>query len=63
MSNQTVLQPGSWWRHRASGTVEQMVFTEYLPGQSPRVGLRDPEVGSPRVLSVDELLSDAYERA
>lgn len=62
MSSQSV-QPGSWWRHLASGTVEQMVFTEYLPGQPPMIGLRDPEADRSRVLSVDELLSDAYEPA
>lgn len=62
MSSQTVA-PGSWWRHRASGTVAQMVYTEHVHGQAPMVGLRDPEAGRSRLLSVTELLSDAYEPA
>jgi len=62
MSSLTV-EPGSWWRHRGTGTVEQMVYTEHVRGQGLKVGLRDPEAGRSRLLSVDELLSDAYERA
>lgn len=60
MSSPTV-EPGSWWLHRATGTVEQMVYTEHVCGQGVRVGLREPAEGRSRELSVEELLSGAYE--